>query len=187
MSKSLGNALDPIHVIEGRTLGQLQDEIPKHLEPSRYRERLERLRKEFPNGLEEGGADALRFTLLSLLNQGKAIACQLASEWGLRLTVPCRQDGPLTWICFAWPPTGGFATRSGRPASTLPERPPTVRLSACNGTVLGTLRVPGDAGFPCSWPATLDAGPRRAQWRGEQLHRCRPLASGASQRHPYGG
>ncbi|CCI49263.1 unnamed protein product [Albugo candida] len=52
MSKSLGNVMDPLHVIHGATLEQLLHEVKHGNLPDREREIAEKtLRQEFPNGL----------------------------------------------------------------------------------------------------------------------------------------
>ena len=74
MSKSLGNVVDPIEVIDGTTLEKLIEAIkagnlPKHEVDKSVNEK----KKEFPEGIPECGADALRLGLMSYLVQGKNI------------------------------------------------------------------------------------------------------------------
>lgn len=74
MSKSLGNVVDPINVIEGVTLDQLIQEIKNgNLDPSEVERSSQAMKTNFPNGIPECGADALRFTLASYMQQGKNI------------------------------------------------------------------------------------------------------------------
>ncbi|MCK5498365.1 MAG: class I tRNA ligase family protein, partial [Gammaproteobacteria bacterium] len=74
MSKSKGNVLDPIDVIDGIELEALvnkrtQDVIQPHLI-----ERIEKItRKNFPEGIPPFGCDALRFTFASLATHGRDV------------------------------------------------------------------------------------------------------------------
>ncbi|XP_071096725.1 valine--tRNA ligase-like [Haliotis cracherodii] len=66
MSKSLGNVIDPMDVIHGTTLQGLHDQLKKsNLDPSEVKKAYEGQQKDFPQGIPECGADALRFTLCS--------------------------------------------------------------------------------------------------------------------------
>eukprot|EP00002_Diphylleia_rotans_P023425 TRINITY_DN4607_c0_g4_i8.p1 TRINITY_DN4607_c0_g4~~TRINITY_DN4607_c0_g4_i8.p1 ORF type:complete len:930 (+),score=126.32 TRINITY_DN4607_c0_g4_i8:73-2862(+) len=74
MSKSLGNVIDPVHVIEGRSLDELQESLLSgNLEQAEIKRATQNLCKEFPKGIEECGADALRFSLISYLQQDRQI------------------------------------------------------------------------------------------------------------------
>jgi valyl-tRNA synthetase len=74
MSKSLGNVIDPIDVIQGIPLDTLQDKLRNgNLDPRELKKALENQLVEFPNGIEQCGADGLRFGLLSYTVQGRDI------------------------------------------------------------------------------------------------------------------
>ena len=74
MSKSLGNVIDPLDMVYGVTLEALQQKLREgNLQDSEV-ERASKLQQEqFPDGIAECGADALRFGLLSYTLQGHDI------------------------------------------------------------------------------------------------------------------
>lgn len=64
MSKSLGNVIDPLDVISGVTLDELNSKLKdSNLDPKEYERALQGQKKLFPNGIPECGTDALRFKL----------------------------------------------------------------------------------------------------------------------------
>uniref|UniRef100_A0A146LKM1 valine--tRNA ligase n=1 Tax=Lygus hesperus TaxID=30085 RepID=A0A146LKM1_LYGHE len=70
MSKSLGNIIDPIDVIDGCSLEALNSKIAESckngvISPDESKKAQEMNRQLFPNGIPQCGADALRFSLLS--------------------------------------------------------------------------------------------------------------------------
>jgi len=74
MSKSLGNVVDPIDVIEGITLEELQEKLKLgNLDPAELVRATEGQKKDFPDGIAQCGADALRFGLLAYTSQGRDI------------------------------------------------------------------------------------------------------------------
>lgn len=70
MSKSLGNVIDPLEVINGISLEGLHKRLEEgNLDPSELVVAKEGQVKDFPNGIAECGADALRFALVTYTAQ----------------------------------------------------------------------------------------------------------------------
>jgi valyl-tRNA synthetase len=89
MSKSLGNTIDPLDVIEGISLEDLLKKVEAGLPPEAEREErrrriLDGIRKKYPEGIEVHGTDALRFTLAVLAAQGRDIKLDIARISGYR-------------------------------------------------------------------------------------------------------
>ena len=74
MSKSLGNVIDPLDVVTGVPLAELQKKLENgNLDPKEVKTAQDNQAKDFPNGIPQCGADALRFGLLGYTRQGTDI------------------------------------------------------------------------------------------------------------------
>jgi len=74
MSKSKGNTLDPLDLIDGIELEPLVEKSTKSLLIPQVREKVEkRIRKDYPSGIPAIGTDALRFTFAALASYSRTI------------------------------------------------------------------------------------------------------------------
>jgi len=86
MSKSLGNVVDPLDVITGISLQGLQDKLLNGNLPQHEVEKaMKGQEKDYPKGIGECGADALRFALLDYLAQDRNINLDVDRIFGYRL------------------------------------------------------------------------------------------------------
>ncbi len=74
MSKSKGNTLDPLDLIDGVSLEELVRKSTASLLIPQVREKVEkRIRRDYPQGITDIGADALRFTFAALATYARTI------------------------------------------------------------------------------------------------------------------
>ena len=85
MSKSLGNVIDPLEVINGCTLESLLKKLDAGNLPTKEVAKAKKdQQKDFPDGIPECGSDALRFGLLAYTVQGRDVNLDIKRVVGYR-------------------------------------------------------------------------------------------------------
>jgi valyl-tRNA synthetase len=85
MSKSKGNIIDPLDLVYGISLEDLVKKRTANLMQEGQAEKIEKkTRKQFPNGIESYGTDALRMTFYSMATHTKDISFELGRLKGYR-------------------------------------------------------------------------------------------------------
>ncbi|XP_076647855.1 valyl-tRNA synthetase isoform X2 [Halictus rubicundus] len=85
MSKSLGNVIDPMDVINGISLENLQNQLlDSNLDPRELQRATEGQKRDYPQGIPECGTDALRFALCAYTSQGRDINLDILRVQGYR-------------------------------------------------------------------------------------------------------
>jgi valyl-tRNA synthetase len=85
MSKTRGNGIDPLDLIDGITLDELVEKRTSNLTQPQMAAAIEKhTKKDFPSGIPSYGTDALRFTYCALASTGRDVRFDLARIEGYR-------------------------------------------------------------------------------------------------------
>ncbi|WP_213994135.1 valine--tRNA ligase [Sodalis sp. dw_96] len=85
MSKSKGNVIDPLDMVDGITLAELVEKRTGNMMQPQLADKIrKRTEKQFPLGIEPHGTDALRFTLAALASTGRDINWDMKRLEGYR-------------------------------------------------------------------------------------------------------
>ena len=85
MSKSVGNVIDPVWVINGQSLEYMQNELKSgNIDYKDLDKALKGQQMDYPNGIPECGADAMRFALCAYTSQARDINLDVLRVVGYR-------------------------------------------------------------------------------------------------------
>ena len=137
MSKSVGNTIDPLDLIQGVSVGELVEKRVRGLKDPEKAPQIERdTRKAYPDGFDAFGADALRFTLGRLAGQGRNIRLSVQAVEGNR------NFGTKLWNAARFAEMNGCKTPDGFDSSAVTQ--PINKwiigeLSSCAAEVTGSI------------------------------------------------
>ncbi|OOG54362.1 valine--tRNA ligase [Rhodanobacter sp. C03] len=133
MSKSKGNTLDPLDLIDGIELEPLVAKSTKSLLIPQVREKVEkRVRKDYPDGIPAIGTDALRFTFAALASYSRTINFDIKRAEGYKAF--CNKLWNAARFVLMNLPEGEIAAPAGAPV-TEAERWILTRLKQTLGEV----------------------------------------------------
>ena len=129
MSKSKGNVLDPLDMIDGIDLpGLLKKRTGNMMQPQLAQKIAKRTEKQFSEGIEAHGTDALRFTLTALASTGRDI------NWDMKRLEGYRNFCNKLWNASRYAlmnVEGKTITRPEAKDYTLPDRYIRAKLAKC--------------------------------------------------------
>ena len=133
MSKSKGNTLDPLDLIDGIELEPLVAKSTRSLLIPQVREKVEkRIRREYPEGIKAIGTDALRFTFAALASYSRTINFDIKRAEGYKAF--CNKLWNAARFVLMNMPEGEIAAPAGAPV-TEAERWILTRLGQTLGEV----------------------------------------------------
>ena len=116
MSKSKGNTLDPLDLIDGIALEPLVEKSTRSLLIPQVRAKVEkRIRKDYPDGIPAIGTDALRFTFAALASYSRTINFDIKRAEGYKAF--CNKLWNAARFVLMNLPEGQIAAPQGLPAT----------------------------------------------------------------------
>ena len=145
MSKSKGNTLDPLDLIDGIELEPLVEKSTKSLLIPQVRAKVDkRIRKDYPDGIPAIGTDALRFTFAALASYSRTINFDISRAEGYKAF--CNKLWNAARFVLMNLPRAGIAAPARRPGHRgraldphAPEADPGARSNSISPATASTI------------------------------------------------